>query len=138
MQKIGDSRTTPGKTTLATGIPVYSPTGERLRSILAEGVGFEPTELSFNGFQDRRLKPLGHPSENLADTLHSSHVRPECLRNSHLPVGLLEIFKNRHYRPADSQPGTIQGMHEFRLCPVIFTEPDGCPTGLKILEIAAR
>ena len=29
---------------------------------LAEGVGFEPTELSFNGFQDRRLKPLGHPS----------------------------------------------------------------------------
>ena len=29
---------------------------------LAEGVGFEPTELSLNGFQDRRLKPLGHPS----------------------------------------------------------------------------
>ena len=29
---------------------------------MAEGVGFEPTELSFNGFQDRRLKPLGHPS----------------------------------------------------------------------------
>lgn len=30
--------------------------------VLAEGVGFEPTELSFNGFQDRRLQPLGHPS----------------------------------------------------------------------------
>src|SRR5215831_14636691 len=29
---------------------------------LAEGVGFEPTELSLSGFQDRRLKPLGHPS----------------------------------------------------------------------------
>jgi hypothetical protein len=29
---------------------------------LAEGVGFEPTVLSYNGFQDRRLKPLGHPS----------------------------------------------------------------------------
>ena len=29
---------------------------------LAEEVGFEPTELSFNGFQDRRLKPLGHSS----------------------------------------------------------------------------
>jgi hypothetical protein len=28
----------------------------------AEGVGFEPTVLSYNGFQDRRLKPLGHPS----------------------------------------------------------------------------
>jgi hypothetical protein len=29
---------------------------------VAEGVGFEPTVLSHNGFQDRRLKPLGHPS----------------------------------------------------------------------------
>ncbi len=32
-------------------------------SILAEEVGFEPTVLSYNGFQDRRLKPLGHSSE---------------------------------------------------------------------------
>jgi hypothetical protein len=31
---------------------------------MAEGVGFEPTELSLNGFQDRRLQPLGHPSQN--------------------------------------------------------------------------
>ena len=30
---------------------------------LAEEVGFEPTVLSYNGFQDRRLKPLGHSSE---------------------------------------------------------------------------
>ena len=29
---------------------------------VAEGVGFEPTDVSVNGFQDRRLKPLGHPS----------------------------------------------------------------------------
>ncbi len=29
---------------------------------VAEGVGFEPTELSLYGFQDRRLRPLGHPS----------------------------------------------------------------------------
>ena len=29
---------------------------------LAEEVGFEPTDLSINGFQDRRLKPLGHSS----------------------------------------------------------------------------
>ena len=36
---------------------------------MAEGVGFEPTELSFNGFQDRRLKPLGHPS-NLETKYH--------------------------------------------------------------------
>ena len=32
---------------------------------MAEEVGFEPTELSFNGFQDRRLKPLGHSSVTL-------------------------------------------------------------------------
>jgi hypothetical protein len=31
-------------------------------SLLAEGEGFEPPDLSVNGFQDRRLKPLGHPS----------------------------------------------------------------------------
>ena len=29
---------------------------------VAVGEGFEPPELSFNGFQDRRLKPLGHPT----------------------------------------------------------------------------
>ena len=29
---------------------------------VAVGVGFEPTGLSPNGFQDRRLKPLGHPT----------------------------------------------------------------------------
>ena len=32
---------------------------------LAEEVGFEPTELSFNSFQDCRLKPLGHSSETI-------------------------------------------------------------------------
>ena len=29
---------------------------------MAVGEGFEPPELSFNGFQDRRLQPLGHPT----------------------------------------------------------------------------
>lgn len=29
---------------------------------LADGEGFEPPGLSPNGFQDRRLRPLGHPS----------------------------------------------------------------------------
>src|SRR3990172_12174300 len=31
---------------------------------MAEGVGFEPTvrPKTYNGFRDRRLKPLGHPS----------------------------------------------------------------------------
>ena len=30
--------------------------------ILAEEEGFEPPELALNGFQDRRLRPLGHSS----------------------------------------------------------------------------
>ena len=29
---------------------------------MAEGAGFEPANLSVKGFQDRRLRPLGHPS----------------------------------------------------------------------------
>ena len=36
---------------------------DSLTGCVAEGVGFEPTELSLNSFQDCRLKPLGHPSE---------------------------------------------------------------------------
>ncbi len=38
------------------------PLGHLSTGRLAEGVGFEPTELTLSGFQDRRLKPLGHPS----------------------------------------------------------------------------
>ena len=34
---------------------------ERIVNV-AEEVGFEPTVLSYNGFQDRRLQPLGHSS----------------------------------------------------------------------------
>ena len=29
-----------------------------------EAEGFEPSVLSYNGFQDRRLKPLGHASRS--------------------------------------------------------------------------
>src|SRR5256885_14707784 len=43
------------------------PLGHLSNAILAEGVGFEPTELSLSGFQDRRLKPPGHPSTCFRD-----------------------------------------------------------------------
>ena len=39
---------------------------------MAEGEGFEPPDLSVNGFQDRRLKPLGHPSGSLDPTCAQS------------------------------------------------------------------
>ncbi len=40
--------------------------------ILAEGVGFEPTvpRKRDNGFQDRLLKPLGHPSNRSKHIIH--------------------------------------------------------------------
>jgi hypothetical protein len=38
---------------------------------MAEREGFEPPELSLNGFQDRRLKPLGHLS--VPETSFSTH-----------------------------------------------------------------
>ena len=38
---------------------------------MAEEVGFEPTVLSYNGFQDRRLKPLGHSSVSAFFTIQS-------------------------------------------------------------------
>ena len=38
---------------------------------MAVGEGFEPPELSLNGFQDRRLKPLGHPTAWEIKSLYS-------------------------------------------------------------------
>ncbi len=48
---------------------------------MAEREGFEPPELSLNGFQDRRLKPLGHLS--VPETSFSTHRLPgkAVLRN---------------------------------------------------------
>ena len=53
------------------------------RMRMAEGEGFEPPDLSVNGFQDRRLRPLGHPSTTNASSpkvllsrRHLGRVRP--------------------------------------------------------------
>ena len=70
---------------------------------MAEEVGFEPTDLSVYGFQDRRLRPLGHSSKKLnAGEIHESPL-PDYLINSHIidqgfryynrTVFLLEILK---------------------------------------------
>ena len=92
---------------------------------LAEGVGFEPTELSFNGFQDRRLKPLGHPSAKCsADYFQPPHVWPQCLGDRDRPIGLLEIFQDSHDGSPYGQAGTVQGMDELGFGFIIFPEPD--------------
>ena len=73
---------------------------------MAEEVGFEPTELSFNGFQDRRLKPLGHSSKlkfllAFFDLVPTSKIRSKYLGDDNTAVFLLVVFKDRHQCPAD-------------------------------------
>ena len=80
---------------------------------MTEGTGFEPVNLSVNGFQDRRHRPLGHPSAmtlisglkfilNLSgNPVNSFHVRPEHVGNNNASIGLLEIFQNSHYGSPD-------------------------------------
>src|SRR6059036_1980719 len=61
---------------------------------LAEGVGFEPTELSLSGFQDRRLKPLGHPSAPCGTRRYviRSNSPPTLLVPLLVPVGPLSLL----------------------------------------------
>ncbi len=53
--------------------PARSSLRRMVTVLLAEEVGFEPTELSLNGFQDRRLRPLGHSSAVFRQILSSPH-----------------------------------------------------------------
>ncbi len=94
---------------------------------MAEREGFEPPELSLNGFQDRRLKPLGHLS-GFTDCLNRSnrltgplrysfrpaHVRPEHFGDDHAPVCLLIVLQDGHHGPADREARAVQGMHKLR------------------------
>ena len=50
--------------------------------IVAEGEGFEPPELSLSGFQDHRLRPLGHPSAKNEIPPSSVGVDPASGRKS--------------------------------------------------------
>ncbi len=81
---------------------------------MAEREGFEPPELSLNGFQDRRLKPLGHLSgENPISLLcglrgkllfswfyffRTAHILPERFRDNNGSIRLLIVFQDRHDR----------------------------------------
>ena len=58
-----------------------------LLKTMAEGLGFEPrVPFWYNGFQDRRLQPLGHPSETQFWVLGTKTYRPRTIRTlSQLP-----------------------------------------------------
>jgi hypothetical protein len=72
-------------------------------SFMAEGAGFEPANLSVNGFQDRRHRPLGHPSARTdnesilprrENPVNSFHVGSEYFRDDNASIGLLIILQN--------------------------------------------
>ena len=88
--------------------PVFKKAGISL-SILAEGTGFEPVNLSVNGFQDRRHRPLGHPSlmTLLLSTLnYANPVRESCqfLSCTDAAPRVLQCF----HLPADNFRGQQQ------------------------------
>ncbi len=70
----------------------------RLINRVAEGAGFEPANLSVNGFQDRRHRPLGHPSGHFLilsgrrNPVNAPHVRPQGLRDEDAAIGLLIVL----------------------------------------------
>lgn len=51
---------------------------------MAVAVGFEPTDLSVNGFQDRRLKPLDHTT--IWSTWRDLNPRPSDYKTEALPA----------------------------------------------------
>ena len=81
--------------------------------MLAEGAGFEPARLSSNGFQDRRHRPLGHPSIMMfvcfprflsrSNPFKASHIGPQDFRYDDAAVSLLIVFHYGHNRSADGQ-----------------------------------
>src|SRR5271170_5014781 len=50
-----------------------------------------------------------------ADTLQSTHIRPQNLRYRHAAVFVLVVFEHRDHRPRQRQAGAVQRMHEFGL-----------------------
>jgi hypothetical protein len=90
---------------------------------LAEGVGFEPTNLSVCGFQDRRLKPLGHPSIGISLTFSPVSVNSIVAtgresdsgfwpRHDFAPASLLALL------PASSRTLFWQGPEEYEIIPL--------------------
>ncbi len=97
---------------------------------MAEGEGFEPPELSLSGFQDRRLKPLGHPSATEPgysprpaiirvsarhgfssggliarfDDLDAAHVAAQGFGDDHGSVFLLKVLENGDKGAPDGEP----------------------------------
>ena len=82
----------------------------RVRSRMAEGVGFEPTELSLNGFQDRRLKPLGHPSSGRESKYHFTGTMSIKMSSQKVKTTVIChcLFNKLQRKPASESQSAIQ------------------------------
>ena len=95
--------------------PAHAPLRARHSIQLAEGVGFEPTDLSVNGFQDRRLRPLGHPSATTSDnciTTRKLGVKTKAGRLRGLRARLLQS----HYSSSSSSCCFFSSRISISLC----------------------
>ena len=76
----------------------YDPGGGSI--YLAEGAGFEPANLSVNGFQDRRHRPLGHPSALFSmlprggNPVNPSHVGLQLIGDHDASIRLLAVLQD--------------------------------------------
>ncbi len=67
--------------------------------VMAVGVGFEPTDpVRINGFQDRHVRPLRHPTVTLNTGLISAAVQWENYRKRVFPVKI--FVSGNHARTA--------------------------------------
>ncbi len=80
---------------------------------MAEEVGFEPTELSLNGFQDRRLRPLGHSSTHSCKQEEPFVPFQKKAVNIMLHLGLVSLLRSSFFaaqlRGVEIGQGLLQG-----------------------------
>src|SRR5450759_3726261 len=124
-----------------------------------------PESLHPNGFQDRRHRPLGHPSAGYlsphdrmrvyhyahsvskdgtqalrrsADFFHPAPVGPEDFRPDDRAVWRLVILQHGDDDPRQGEARTVEGVHEFGPGARLGAEADVGAARLEVHEVAAR
>ena len=80
---------------------------------VAEGEGFEPrNRFRFSGFQDRRIRPLCHPSSRLINKIYQGMTRLNNHRPKPLGLILFFVFKIRSDNfPQSNLPAQFFTLH---------------------------
>ena len=86
-------------------------------------------------FQDRRLRPLGHPSRitRLGCDYIIAHVRLEYVRNLNGAVSPLVVLQDCDDDAWQSQAGAVQCVHKLRSRPGFRSITQVGATGLEVL-----